>query len=298
MKKLILTLIALFSITCVFSQNYGEFFVNKFTQEYDSINKLCVTKNMIYVMNHFWSTDTLKNVDVTKRMNHLNVSYTPTGFIKGYKLGDNDLLNPTKWDEINSLNPFYVTATVKSKMERFGYMNPPLNVFTTYINLTGTYDGDKHIIAMVTENFPNTKYKHVMRQIMYDTIYAEKQINYSIQFKSNWTLDNCELTIIIENSNKKVIGAIQVPIRSTFTSGIDTDLVIKTLLYPNPVINELNITNDEPIKSIKVFDMTGKLLAYKFKDIESNTYKLEMNYPSGLYLVSVNDNNPQKIIKQ
>jgi len=301
MKKVFLTVIAFLTITSAFAQqSFGEFFVNKFTQEYDSLKTLCASLNMAYVMNHFWSSDTLKNPDVSKRMTQLGANVIPSVFIKGYKLSDNDLLSLDKWKEIDSISTrFCITPSVKSKIERFAYMNPPLNVFTTYVNLSGIYTGEMHIVAMVTENFPGTKYMHVMRQIMYDTLYNGTEIKYSIAFKSNWTLDNSELTIIIEDSNRKVIGISQIPIRSTFT-GIENNIAENSLnLYPNPVTSVLNISSGHPIENIKIFDATGKLLVYKtFKDELTKEYKMNMNISSGLYFIIVNNNEARKIIKK
>ena len=68
-------------------------------------------------------------------------------------------------------------------------------------------------------------------------------------------------------------------------------------VYPNPVVDQLNIKTDETIKSVQVYSLDGKLL----KTINGNTTIVDFkNYPKGSYLVKIETNKSttsQKVIK-
>ncbi len=68
-------------------------------------------------------------------------------------------------------------------------------------------------------------------------------------------------------------------------------------VYPNPVVDQLNIKTDETIKSIQIYSLDGKLL----KTINGNTTTVDFkNYPKGSYLVKIETNKSttsQKVIK-
>lgn len=55
-------------------------------------------------------------------------------------------------------------------------------------------------------------------------------------------------------------------------------------IYPNPVVDELNIKTDDIIKSVQIYSLDGKLL----KTIEGNHDKVDFrNYPKGTYLLNI-----------
>ena len=68
-------------------------------------------------------------------------------------------------------------------------------------------------------------------------------------------------------------------------------------MYPNPVVDQLNIKTDDIVKSIQIYAVDGKLL----KTIIGNTDKVDFrNYPKGSYLMKIETNKSvtsQKIIK-
>jgi len=68
-------------------------------------------------------------------------------------------------------------------------------------------------------------------------------------------------------------------------------------VYPNPVVDQLNIKTDEIIKSVQVYSLDGKLL----KTINGNITTVDFkNYPKGSYLVKIETNKSttsQKVIK-
>jgi hypothetical protein len=95
-------------------------------------------------------------------------------------------------------------------------------------------------------------------------------------------------------TNTSLDGAITQGVQQPYeiyTLGIDdrSDIILKCLAYPNPTFDfiMLKIENIE-IKdlSFQLFDISGKLLAYK--NVESNETKIEMiNYISDIYLLKV-----------
>ena len=64
--------------------------------------------------------------------------------------------------------------------------------------------------------------------------------------------------------------------------------MISTLqLFPNPSSNEVTISVDEEIRSLKVYDVLGQLKS-EIKNVNSADYKLAIsNYPQGSYFVEV-----------
>ena len=64
--------------------------------------------------------------------------------------------------------------------------------------------------------------------------------------------------------------------------------MISTLqLFPNPSSNEVTISVDEEISSLKVYDVLGQLKS-EIKNVNSADYKLAIsNYPQGSYFVEV-----------
>ncbi|WP_379963465.1 choice-of-anchor J domain-containing protein [Epilithonimonas sp. UC225_85] len=68
-------------------------------------------------------------------------------------------------------------------------------------------------------------------------------------------------------------------------------------IYPNPVVDQLNIKTDETIKAVEIYSVDGKLL----RRIDGNNNKVDFrNYPKGTYLVKIETNKSvtsQKVIK-
>lgn len=68
-------------------------------------------------------------------------------------------------------------------------------------------------------------------------------------------------------------------------------------IYPNPVVDQLNIKTDDTLKSVQIYSLDGKLL----RTIEGNNNKVDFRaYPKGTYLVKIETNKSvtsQKVIK-
>ena len=78
--------------------------------------------------------------------------------------------------------------------------------------------------------------------------------------------------------------------------GNDSFIFKELKVYPNPVIDILNISNTEIISKVEVVDMLGRTLtSQKINDVEA---KIEMtNLPTGTYLVQVTIDNAIKTYK-
>lgn len=60
------------------------------------------------------------------------------------------------------------------------------------------------------------------------------------------------------------------------------------ILYPNPVINDLNILLNESINLVKIYDALGQV-KNEFKIVQDTTFSLDISgYPKGIYFVEVN----------
>ena len=70
----------------------------------------------------------------------------------------------------------------------------------------------------------------------------------------------------------------------------------KLNIYPNPTTGFLNLNGHDSIESVKVFDMSGKLVfsnAYHTSDV-----KLDLTFlTNGFYTALINENQRIKIIK-
>lgn len=68
-------------------------------------------------------------------------------------------------------------------------------------------------------------------------------------------------------------------------------------LYPNPVVDQLNIKTDDIIRSVQIYTLDGKLL----KTIQGNATVVDFkNYPKGSYLLKIETDKSvtsQKVIK-
>ncbi|HAR72054.1 MAG TPA: hypothetical protein DCR77_01405, partial [Flavobacteriaceae bacterium] len=67
-------------------------------------------------------------------------------------------------------------------------------------------------------------------------------------------------------------------------------------IYPNPVVDVLNIETDTNRNSIKIIDLTGKIIdSYS---INEKKISLQVNlYPKGIYIVEVENEKGKTISK-
>ncbi len=67
----------------------------------------------------------------------------------------------------------------------------------------------------------------------------------------------------------------------------------KTHVYPNPAINIVHVEASHLIESIKVFDISGKLMLIK----NSNMFSVE-NLSKGIYILEILDINGRVLIEK
>lgn len=100
---------------------------------------------------------------------------------------------------------------------------------------------------------------------------------------------------------------LQIPINAAFNlfiydSSMATDEMTASefKIYPNPVKDILNISNEKTIEKVEIFDLTGKNLIQK----EMNSDKAEINMsslPAGIYIVKIHSEGKmqtKKVIKK
>ena len=84
------------------------------------------------------------------------------------------------------------------------------------------------------------------------------------------------------------------------TAGIDKLSALPLIFFPNPVSNELNISNIREKAAISIYDLNGRLLLSKTSGI--NDVKIDVSQlKKGIYIIKVNDDHSirtSKMIKQ
>ncbi|MDR6460387.1 TonB-dependent SusC/RagA subfamily outer membrane receptor [Chryseobacterium vietnamense] len=92
-------------------------------------------------------------------------------------------------------------------------------------------------------------------------------------------LPECSAGISNDNINKKM------------EREIESQIDIKTVLFPNPTKGQLQIKTRKPIEELFIYDLAGKIIMRKEKLPEGkNTIDLT-SYPQGIYLVRIHTND-------
>lgn len=96
-----------------------------------------------------------------------------------------------------------------------------------------------------------------------------------------------ELYVAVSGNIRKITGQLSVN---------DLDKITMSV-YPNPVVNELNIQSNKSLDEISIYNIEGKLL----NTFKGNTQKINFSkYPKGVYLVTITSGKvtkTQKVIK-
>jgi len=298
MKKLFTLLVVIgsfYSVQAQSKQAVVELFTNRYIAEYPQIVTILQDLKMDYIAYHSNSRDTLTNPDVMKRMIFLKEYEIPACYVNGYKLPWEYVLQSNRYDSLRQLTgDFTIHPSGDTKIVKFEYLTPPLNILTISIFVP---DGEgSYITAVVTESFING-YQNVMRGlILMDTLYNGGELLKSVQFQPNWTVSQCQLTLLTTNGQHKINGFFQMPIHRLFTNVQDFPIVSELILYPNPTTDCLNIESNDPIGGLKIINMNGKTVFNQ--NIESIHYQIQVDkFPSGLYLVKT-VTNTFRFIKQ
>jgi hypothetical protein len=80
------------------------------------------------------------------------------------------------------------------------------------------------------------------------------------------------------------------------TAGIDNPTISPLVFFPNPVSNELNISNIHDKTIISIYDLTGKLLLSRKSGFDLETIDVRF-LNNGIYLIRVNGKNTLSTLK-
>jgi glucose/arabinose dehydrogenase len=85
-------------------------------------------------------------------------------------------------------------------------------------------------------------------------------------------------------------------IKGEEVAGVQDQNRVKISIYPNPVVDKLNITSNKPINEVSIYTIEGKLLS-----THTNPSQIDFSkYPKGVYMVTVSSDKvikTQKVIK-
>ena len=78
----------------------------------------------------------------------------------------------------------------------------------------------------------------------------------------------------------------------------ETETILESNLYPNPVKKRLTIQNTTIVKSVKVYSVRGQLLRTKLFEGSDTTVNIDLSQLStGVYFLSVNNSKGNKFVK-
>ena len=333
MKKVFMFLfIAMFAMTA-FGQGrkFAEVFVgssrasDEVVKNYlSTYTELCASNDLIYVAYYqytgedksYWSPGGDGSA-VYARLNHLSgLDMMPDVYLMGQNLmgGSSatwESAKPERWTESIKSSKDYTVFPFITSTKIDGHQ------ITVNVTLSGTLPTSSHIIVALSENLSDAA--HVFRQYFTtDGANSDGSYTFYAYFDKKYNPDHSEVTVFVEDETetldirgvkqRAIVGAIQVPYTVNGSGGgyfmgsmgINNIGLSSIKMYPNPVQNELTITSDNELTSIRVVDVTGKLVINKTsKDgLSGFEYKLRTDFSSGIYFVTVNEQKPVKIVKQ
>ena len=153
---------------------------------------------------------------------------------------------------------------------------------------------------------------------VYDNVAGIKDLTYEVddEYKNRWINDTIDIVFSYKNGNdndtlyfantengdnltwKIKVNFKNIKIKEEDNTGINntlqkTNKIIK--LYPNPVINTLNVDCDGDFNEIKIYDVSGRLV-FSTKDKDKNRIDMSV-FENGIYIVNV-DGVSKKIVKR
>ncbi len=213
-----------------------------------------------------------------------------SGFYGGsFYLNDTLLINtliPSTLINNNFINyKSFINAHIQCEQKfNFNVYPAPIADFTADIT-----DGLKPLSV----NFTNTSsdyssFKWILPNSISDT--TNSSLNYVFNDTGKY-----DIGIIVSNTACAPDTLIKTNLISVRTN-VSKDVFNAYLkVYPNPVNNKLfiELMNQSEIKSIKIYDLQGKLMYEKKTDFNSNIEELDINLADGSYLLEVNSNNKE-----
>lgn len=125
-----------------------------------------------------------------------------------------------------------------------------------------------------------------------------QDINFNFNLDPTWVGDNCELVYFVQDNDTKEIlqgDKITIPDFASLSIGDET-LIDKTIVYPNPVIDNLSIQSidNSLIKNIQISDITGRII---FVQENYNTSINLKEFSQGIYALSYIEDGKKKSTK-
>lgn len=82
------------------------------------------------------------------------------------------------------------------------------------------------------------------------------------------------------------------------TTGIENSVIESTVeVYPNPIVDKVNIASSMPINKVKVFDMIGACVFNEQSEVGITSIDLR-SIPSGVYIIELNDHFHKRLVKE
>ena len=127
-------------------------------------------------------------------------------------------------------------------------------------------------------------------------------VKYRVKLKNNISIGNSVLNTayIYFDFNEAIVTNTAITTLTTFSS-VKDNKTSPLFIYPNPVMDNLSIKSNEQILSIKIFDVTGKIV---FSENVNRLFVKEIDIKSlskGVYhinVITINSVQEQPLIKQ
>lgn len=262
----------------------------------------------------YHNNDPYANSEAGIRENYYNVSWWPT------TLYDANLISINDWatysvhlsyyeDRNNLLSSFQVsvdgdltglevdgTITVEEVDEYVG-SNLVLHIALTESNIPENWQGETELDYVERLMFPDGNGTPL------DFSGGDIQdVNFNFNLDPTWVSDNCELIYFVQDNDTKEIlqgDKITIPDFASLSIGDET-FIDKTIIYPNPVIDNLSIqsTDNSLIKDIQISDITGRII------FSQENYSTSINlkeFSQGVYTLTYiesGNKKSKKIIKK
>ena len=208
--------------------------------------------------------------------------------------GSNDFSNTTLLTQLQNYSSVIESATFCS----YAYFNNKL-LIQLVTNSTGQQNGTNGNIVVTNDIGLNQIFQQHNIVQMFQAFSAVPNWNslnrYYYIRSSNCNLQNLKTAL---QNYATVIQTVDY-VSASYLLNNDTFNKNKTLIYPNPFQNELNIKTDKTITTYEVVDISGKMIINSKTKIEFENYI--SNLKNGLYFLQLNyydnTNSSHKIIK-
>jgi hypothetical protein len=267
-----------------------ELFVFSQAPEYDSILKIMDQGGYDFVAYHDNRGDTLECKDVIRLMDLRLTFMRPCAFVNGHQIENYQVLDPAIYQQTVDRTELY-NDNLQVIGKWINMQKPDADLLSVQINCNAT---GIHIMAMITESFPNTRYRNVLRSLLIDTFYTGGKIDQIFPVQPNWISENCKLLVIAETIHGQILSCRYIPFQNyyTGTEAIETPIRV----YPNPCTDIINIESDQPLSFIRIINSKGSILHTQTTNDYQYQYPMN-NLPNGLYIIQANGKT-FRIIKQ